>query len=65
MMDSDKAGVVREERSPYGEQDAWGNDVAMLRRNLHQSLEQRMKRAEEGIKFVRRFKGIATKRKQA
>lgn len=44
--------VVREEKSPYGEQDAWGNSVDSLRLNLKLTPLERLRRAEHAAKEV-------------
>lgn len=39
--------VVREKPSVYGDQDAFGNDLAALRRNLRWTYQQRLEVAEK------------------
>ncbi len=44
---------VAEQRSPYGEQDEWGNSIADLRANLRLSYYERLCKAERSAKAMR------------
>lgn len=50
---------VAEQRSPYGEQDEWGNDIAMLRANLKLTPEERLRKGQQAAESLTRLlKGI-------
>lgn len=58
-----KDDEVREERSPYGEQDAWGNSVDALRANLKLSYLERLRRGEAHSKDVEKLRGLLNRRR--
>jgi hypothetical protein len=47
-----KAFEEWQKRFPYGEQDVWGNDIAMLRANLRLTPLERLKKAEADAKSL-------------
>ena len=45
-----KEREVHEDRKPYGEQDAWGNDIGSLRLNLRLTPLERLVKADAATK---------------
>ena len=53
---------VKETRSPYGEQDEWGNDIAALRANLKLTYAERLVRADRAAKSLYELKNALKRR---
>lgn len=47
---------VAEIRSPYGEQDEWGNSIASLRINLKLTPLERLRKAEQAARSVQELR---------
>lgn len=54
-----KRDEIAEKRAKYGEQDEWGNDIAMLRANLKKTPAQRVATLQAMIDFAYEYKGAA------
>jgi hypothetical protein len=55
---------VEEERSRYGEQDAWGNSVDAIRANLRLPPIERLRRASQAARSLARLRNARRDRKE-